>query len=164
MICSFGINRAVSPDSLSRYERVGKQPLPGDHGGTKEMFGYGFLVGYRTFLSVCPRLVKETGGLEFPEASNVEAENVIVYRGGLDIKHYFNPDPSQDEIMAYFTSSPNHRRVITQRFLGQVVGQDQECLETVRNNFWAAADTTWENLGDNCEESNALPASGLKGW
>lgn len=164
MICSFGINRAVSPDSLSRYERVGDEPLPGDAGGTKEMFGYGFLVGYRTFLSVCPQLTEETGGLEFPDASNIEAENVIVYRGGLDIKHYFNPDSSQDEIMAYFTSSPNHRRVITHKFLGQVLGQDQECLQNVLNNFWNAADTTWESLGDNCEESNGLSASGLTGW
>ncbi len=164
MICSFGINRATDPDSLSRYDRVKNEPLPGDSGGTKEAFGYGFLVGYRTFLSVCPYLIEQTGRLEFPDASDIDAENVIVFRGGLDIKHYFNQDESQDEIMGYFTDSPEHRRVITQKFLGQQVGQDQECLSTVRNNFWNAADTTNQSLGDDCEESNDLSASGLKGW
>ena len=164
MICSFGINRATDPDSLSRYDRVKNEPLPGDSGGTKEAFGYGFLVSYRTFLSVCPQLIEQTGRLEFPDASDIDAENVIVFRGGLDIKHYFNQDESQDEIMGYFTDSPDHRRVITQKFLGQRVGQDQECLSTVLDNFWNADDTTNQSLGDNCEESNDLSASGLKGW
>ena len=164
MICSFGINRAASPDSLSRYDAVKEEELPGDSGGTKEMFGYGFLVSYKTFLSVCPQLIEQTGRLELPDASDIEAKNVIVYRGGLDIKHYFNSDPSQDEIMAYFTGSPNHRRVITHKFLGQEVGQDYECLKTIRRNFWNAADTTNESLGDDCEGSNSLSASGLAGW
>ena len=165
MICSFGINRAADPDSLSRYDAVKMEELPGDSGGTKEMFGYGFLVGYKTFLRVCPQLIEQTGGLELPDASDIEAENVIVYRGGLDIKHYFNPDPSrQDEIMAYFKSLPNHRRVITHKFLGQELGQDYECLKTIRRNFWNAADITDESLGDDCEESNDLSASGLAGW
>jgi len=166
MICSFGINRATTtnPDSLSYYDMVKDQKLPGDSGGTKEMFGYGFLVGYKTFLSICPQLIEQTGRLELPDASEVEAENVIVYRGGLDIKHYFNPDSSQDEIMAYFTSSPGHRRVITQKFLGQRVGEDRDCLLTIRRNFWNADDTTNQSLGDDCEESNGLPASELAGW
>ena len=164
MICSFGINRATDPDSLSHYEMVKMEELPGDSGGTKEAFGYGFLVGYRTFLSVCPQLIEQTGRLEFPDASDIDAENVIVFRGGLDIKHYFNQDESQDEIMGYFTDSPGHRRVITQKFLGQRVGQDQECLSTVLDNFWNADDTTNQSLGDDCEESNDLSASGLAGW
>ena len=164
MICSFGINRATDPDSLSRYDRVKNEPLPKDSGGTKEAFGYGFLVGYRTFLSVCPQLIEQTGRLEFPDVSDIDAENVIVFRGGLDIKHYFNQDESQDEIMGYFTNSPDHRRVITQKFLGQQVGQNQECLSTVLDHFWSAADTTNQSLGDDCEESNDLSASGLKGW
>lgn len=164
MICSFGINRATDPDSLSRYDSVKNEPLPKDRGGNKEAFGYGFLASYRTFLSVCPQLTEQTGALEFPDASDIEAENVIVFRGGLDIKHYFNPDPSQDEIMAYFTSSPNHRRVITHRFLAQREGQDRKCLETILKNFWKAADTTDQSLGDDCEESNDLSASGLSGW
>ena len=111
-----------------------------------------------------PQLIDQTGRLELPDASDIEAENVIVYRGGLDIKHYFNPDPSQDEIMAYFTSSPNHRRVITHKFLGQRQGQDQKCLETILRKFWNATDATNQNLGDDCEESNDLSASGLAGW
>ncbi len=164
MICSFGINRADNPDSLDHYNDVKAEELPGDREGTKEMFGYGFLVGYKTFLSVCPQLTEQTGRLELPDASDIDAANVIVYRGGLDIKHYFNPDPSQDEIMAYFTSSPNHRRVITHEFLGQRLGQDQECLETIFRNFWGATDTTNRGLGDDCEESNDLPASQLAGW
>ena len=164
MICSFGINRATDPDSLFRYDRVKDEPLPGDSGGTKEAFGYGFLVGYRTFLSVCPQLIEQTGRLEFPDASDIDAENVIVFRGGLDIKHYFNQDESQDEIMGYFTDSPDHRRVITQKFLAQATGQDGECMLTIRNNFWNAADTTNQSLGDDCEESNNLSASGLAGW
>ena len=164
MICSFGINRATNRDSLSHFDMVKREELPGDGGGRKEAFGYGFLVSYRTFLRVCPQLIEQTGRLELPDVSDIEAENVVVYRGGLDIKHYFNQDPSQDEIMAYFTDSSDHRRVITHRFLGQAVGQDEECLKTIRNNFWAAADTTWESLGDNCEESNSLSASGLAGW
>lgn len=165
MICSFGINRAADPDSLDHYNMVKTQELPRDSGGTKEAFGYGFLLGYKTFLSVCPQLVEQTGGLELPDASDIEAANVIVYRGGLDIKHYFNPDPSQDdEIMAYFTSSPGHRRVITHRFLGQQLGQDQECLETIFRNFWKASDTSNQSLGDDCEESNGFSASELRGW
>lgn len=164
MICSFSINRATDPDSLSHYDMVKTEELPRDNGGTKETFGYGFLVGYRTFLNVCPQLIEQTGRLELPDASDIEAENVIVYRGGLDIKHYFNPDPNQDEIMAYFTSSPNHRRVITHRFLSQQLGQDQECLKTIFRNFWSATDTTNQSLGDDCEESNSLSASGLSGW
>lgn len=164
MICSFGINRATSPDSLSHYDAVKTEELPGDSGGTKETFGYGFLVGYRTFLSVCPRLIEQTGRLELPDASDIEAQNVIVFRGGLDIKHYFNQNQSQDEIMGYFTDSPDHRRVITQRFLAQGTGQDEECLRTIRKNFWNAADTTNQSLGDNCEESNSWSASGLAGW
>ena len=164
MICSFGINRATDPDSLSRYDRVKNEPLPKDSGGTKEAFGYGFLVGYRTFLSVCPQLIEQTGRLEFPDASDIDAENVVVFRGGLDIKHYFNPDPGQDEIMAYFSRSPDHRRVITQKFFAQGTGQDNACMRTVRNNFWKAADTANRSLGDDCEESNGLSASGLKGW
>ena len=164
MICSFGINRATSPDSLSRYNEVKGEELSGDTGGTKEMFGYGFLVAYRTFLRVCPQLIEQTGRLELPDASDIEAKNVIVYRGGLDIKHYFNPDPSQDEIMAYFTSSQDHRRVITHKFLGQQLGEDQECLKTIFRNFWNATDTTIESLGDDCEESNDLSASKLAGW
>ena len=164
MICSFGINRATSPDSLSHFNIVKAEELPGDSGGTKETFGYGFLVGYKTFLSVCPQLIEQTGRLEFPDASDIDAENVIVFRGGLDIKHYFNQDQSQDEIMGYFTDSPDHRRVITQKFLAQAVGQDGECMLTIRNNFWKAADTTNQSLGDDCEESNNLSASGLAGW
>lgn len=164
MICSFGMNRAENPDSLSLYDRVKDEELPGDSGGSKEAFGYGFLVSYKTYLSVCPQLVQETGMLELPEVSAVEAENVIVYRGGLDIKHYFNQDPDRDEIMAYFSDSPGHRRVITHRFLGQAVGEDAECLQTVLRKFWNAADTTEQSLGDNCEESNDFPASKLSGW
>ena len=163
MICSFGINRATEPDSLSHYDAVKTEKLPGDSGGTKETFGYGFLVGYKTFLRVCPRLIEQTGRLELPDVSDIEAKNVIVYRGGLDIKHYFNPDPRQDEIMAYFTtSSPGHRRVITHKFLGQREGQDGECLLTILEKFWNAADTT--DLGDDCEESNDFSASELAGW
>ena len=164
MICSFGINRATSPDSEFRYNEVKAEELPGDPGGTKETFGYGFLVGYKTFLSVCPQLIEQTGRLELPDASGIEAENVIVFRGGLDIKHYFNQDPSQDEIMAYFTDSPGHRLVVTQKFLGQRQGEDQECLKTILDNFWNADDTTNQSLGDNCEKSNSLSASGLAGW
>ena len=164
MICSFGINRATSPDSLSHYDEVKKEKLPGDTGGTKETFGYGFLVGYKTLLRVCPQLIEQTGRLELPDASGIEAENVIVFRGGLDIKHYFNQDPSQDEIMAYFTDSPGHRLVVTQKFLGQRQGQDQECLKTILDNFWNVADTTNQSLGDDCEESNSLSASELAGW
>lgn len=164
MICSFGINRAENPDSLSYYDKVKREPLPGDAGGTKEMMGYGFLISYKTYLSICPQLVQETGGLKLPVVSNIEAENVIVYRGGLDIKHYFNQDPNKDEIMAYFTDSQNHRRVITHKFLSQVIGQDSECLQTIRKNFWNAPDTTLESLGDDCEETNSLTASGLEGW
>ena len=164
MICSFGINRATDPDSLSRYDRLKNEPLPKDSGGTKETFGYGFLVGYRTFLSVCPQLIEQTGRLEFPDASDIDAENVIVFRGGLDIKHYFSQNPNQDEIMGYFTDSPGHRRVITQKFLGQRVGQDEKCLSTILDNFWNATDTTNQSLGDDCEESNGLSASGLAGW
>ena len=164
MICSFGINRATDPDSLSRYDRVKNEPLPKDSGGTKEAFGYGFLVGYRTFLSVCPQLIEQTGRLEFPDASDIDAENVVVFRGGLDIKHYFNLDPGQDEIMAYFSRSPDHRRVITQKFFAQGTGQDNACMQTVRSNFWKAADTANRSLGDDCEESNSLSASELAGW
>ena len=164
MICSFGINRATNPDSLSHYNVVKTEELPGDSGGTKETFGYGFLVGYRTFLSVCPQLIEQTGRLELPDVSGIEAENVIVFRGGLDIKHYFSQNPNQDEIMGYFTDSPGHRRVITQNFLGQQVGQDKECLSTILDNFWNATDTTNQSLGDDCEESNSLSASGLAGW
>ncbi|MDE0159336.1 MAG: hypothetical protein OXI02_00425 [Candidatus Dadabacteria bacterium] len=164
MICSFGINRAEDPDSLSRYDEVGNEELPGDNGGTKEAFGYGFLVGYKTYLSVCPHLVEQTGRIALPRVSGIEAENVIVYRGGLDIKHYFSPDPRQDEIMAYFSGSPDHRLVITHRFLGQEVGEDSECLRKVLGNFWDADDTTDVSLGDDCEESNDFPASELSGW
>ena len=164
MICSFGINRATSPDSLSHFNIVKAEELPGDSGGTKETFGYGFLVGYKTFLSVCPQLIEQTGRLEFPDASDIDAENVIVFRGGLDIKHYFNQDESQDEIMGYFTDSPDHRRVITQKFLAQAAGQDGECMPTIRKNFWNVDDTTNQSLGDDCEESNDLSASGLAGW
>lgn len=162
MICSFSVNRVTSPDSLSRFDMVKSEALPGDPGGTKETFGYGFLVSYRTFLSVCPRLIGQTGRLELPNVSGIDAENVIVFRGGLDIKHQFNQ--AQDEIMGYFTSSANHRRVITQKFLAQAAGQDEECMSTVRNNFWNADDTTDQSLGDDCEESNSLTASGLEGW
>ncbi|MXZ12865.1 MAG: hypothetical protein F4Y78_02450 [Candidatus Dadabacteria bacterium] len=164
MICSFGINRATSPDSLSRYNAVKVEELPGDSGGTKETFGYGFLVGYKTFLSVCPKLIEQTGRLELPDVSGIGAENVIVFRGELDVKHYFEQDSTQDEIMAYFTASSGHRRVITQKFLAQNSGQDRKCMLTIRQNFWSAADTTDESLGDDCEESNSLPASGLSGW
>lgn len=164
MICSFGMNRAEDPDSLSHYDKVKDEELPGDSGGTKEAFGYGFLVSYKTYLSVCPQLVQETGRLELPVVSGVEAQNVIVYRGGLDIKHYFSQDPQQDEIMAYFQDSPGHRLVITHRFLGQQVGEDSGCLQTVLGNFWNAGDTTEQSLGDNCEESNNLSASELSGW
>ena len=164
MICSFSINRVAKPDSLPHYNVVKTEELPGDSGGTKEMFGYGFLVGYKTFLSVCPQLIEQTGRLELPDVSGIEAENVIVFRGGLDIKHYFNQDESRDEIMNYFADSPGHRRVITQRFLSQADGQDQGCMETIRRNFWNAPDTTDQSLGDDCEESNSLSASGLFGW
>ena len=164
MICSFGINRATSPDSLSHFNILKAEELPGDSGGTKETFGYGFLVGYKTFLSVCPQLIEQTGRLELPDVSGIEAENVIVFRGGLDIKHYFDQDPTQDEIMGYFTDSPDHRRVITQRFLAQGTGQDEGCLRTIRENFWNADDTANQSLGDNCEESNGFSASGLAGW
>ena len=164
MICSFGINRATDPDSLSRYDRVKNEPLPKDSGGTKEAFGYGFLVGYKTFLSVCPQLIEQTGRLELPDVSGIGAENVIVFRGGLDIKHYFEQDSAQDKIMAYFTASSGHRRVITQKFLAQNSGQDWKCMLTVRRNFWSAADITNQSLGDDCEESNSLSASGLSGW
>ena len=164
MICSFGINRATDPDSLSRYDRVKNEPLPKDSGGTKEAFGYGFLVGYKTFLSVCPQLIEQTGRLELPDVSGIGAENVIVFRGGLDIKHYFEQDSARDKIMAYFTASSGHRRVITQKFLAQNSGQDRKCMLTVRRNFWSAADTTNQSLGDDCEESNSLSASGLSGW
>ena len=164
MICSFGINRATSPDSLSHFNVVKDEELPGDSGGTKETFGYGFLVGYKTFLSVCPRLIEQTGRLELPDVSGIEAKNVIVFRGGLDIKHYFDQDPTQDEIMGYFTDSPGHRRVITQKFLAQAHGQDGECMPTIRQNFWNATNTTNQSLGDNCEGSNGLSASGLEGW
>lgn len=164
MICSFGINRADDPDSLSRYEKVEDMELPGDSGGTKDAFGYGFLVSYKTYLSVCPKLIEETGGLRLPEVSGVEAENVIVYRGGLDIKHYFNQDPDRDEIMAYFSDSPGHRRIITHRFLGQAAGQDSGCLGEIQKKFWRADDTTEQSLGDNCEESNDFTASELSGW
>ena len=164
MICSFGMNRAEDPDSISRYDKVKDEELPGDSGGTKETFGYGFLVSYKTYLSVCPQLVQQTGMLELPRVSGVQAENVIVYRGGLDIKHYFSSDPREDEIMAYFSDSPGHRRVITHRFLGQALGQDSGCLQEVRKNFWDADDTTDGSLDDNCEESNDLTASGLSGW
>jgi len=164
MICSFGMNRATDPDSFSLYDAVKREKLPGDSDGTKEVFGYGFLVGYKTFLSVCPQLIEQTGRLELPDVSGIDAENVIVFRGGLDIKHAFNQDPNQDEIMAYFTNSPRHRRVITQKFLAQLTGQDAECMETIRRNFWNATDTTNQSLGDDCEESNSLSASGLAGW
>ena len=164
MICSFGINRADNPDSLSHYDEVKREQLLGDADGTKEMLGYGFLVSYKTYLSICPQLVQETGGLKLPDVSNIKAENVIVYRGGLDIKHYFNQDPNEDEIMAYFTDSRNHRRVITHKFLSQVRGQDSACLHTIRKKFWSVKDTTVESLGDDCEESNSLSASGLAGW
>lgn len=164
MICSFGINRAADPDSISRYDVVKTEELPGDSGGTKETFGYGFLVGYKTFLSVCPQLIEQTGRLELPEVSGIDAKNVIVFRGELDIKHYFSQNPNQDQIMAYFTNSSNHRRVITQKFLAQNSGQDSKCLLTIRQNFWNADDTTNQSLGDNCEESNSLSASGLAGW
>ncbi|MCY4262267.1 MAG: hypothetical protein OXC97_02995, partial [Candidatus Dadabacteria bacterium] len=122
MICSFGINRSEDPDSLSLYDQVGNQELPGDSDGMKSAFGYGFLVSYKTYLTVCPQLKEQTGGLQLPKVSDIEAQNVIVYRGGLDIKHYFSEDPQQDEIMAYFSDSVNHRRVITHRFLGQQLG------------------------------------------
>ncbi len=165
MICSFGINRAEDSDSLSRYDRVKDEKLPRDSGGTKETFGYGFLVSYKTYLSVCPELSEQTGGLKLPEVSGVEAENVIVYRGGLDIKHYFSSDlEQQDEIMAYFSDSPDHRKVITHRFLGQALGEDSGCLQTVRQNFWNAKDTTDSSLGDDCEETNGFTASELSGW
>ncbi len=166
MICSFGINRdrAANPDSLSYYGMVKTEELPEDSGGMKETFGYGFLVGYKTFLSVCPQLIEQTGRLELPDVSGIDAENVIVFRGGLDVKHYFDQNPSRDEIMDYFTSSPGHRRVITQRFLAQATGQDGECMPTIRQNFWNAANTTNESLDDDCEESNILSASGLAGW
>ena len=164
MICSFGINRADDPDSLSRYDKVKDEELPGDSGGTKDAFGYGFLVTYKTYLSICPQLAEQTGSLELPVVSGVEAQNVIVYRGGLDIKHYFSSDPQDDEIMAYFQGFPGHRLVITHRFLGQVLGEDSKCLRTVRENFWKAGDTTEQSLGDNCEESNHLSASELSGW
>ena len=164
MICSFGMNRVTNPDSLSYYDMVKMEELPGDSDGTKEAFGYGFLIGYRTFLSVCPKLIEQTGRLELPDVSGIEAENVIVFRGGLDIKHYFSQDENQDEIIGYFTDSPGHRRVITQEFLGQQVGQDEKCLSTILDNFWNATDTTNRSLGDDCEESNSLSASGLAGW
>ena len=166
MICSFGINRVSSPDSLSYFDKVKAQELPGDSGGTKESFGYGFLVSYKTYLAVCPQLAEQTGGLPFPDVpkAGVEAENVVVFRGELDIKHYFEPNPEDDEIMAYFTSSPGHRRVITQKFFGQVEGQDRGCMHAILRNFWSAPDTSDGSLGDDCEESNSLTASGLDGW
>lgn len=164
MICSFGINRADDPDSLFRYGEAEKEELPGDSDGSKEAFGYGFLVSYKTYLSVCPQLVEQTGEIALPQVSGIEAENVIVYRGGLDIKHDFSLKPQQDEIMAYFSDSPGHRLVITHRFLGQGTGEDSECLQTVRRNFWDADDTTEASLGDNCEESKGFPASRLSGW
>ena len=168
MICSFGINRATNPDSTNRFNQVKAQQLmedtSSDASNRKATYGYGFLITYQSFLTLCPQLRNETGALLRPQPSNIHAQNVIVYYGGLDIKH---DRADADEMVGYFSSDKAH--LINHTYLAQGGGEDRHCLSTVRNNLWAVNTTlTSANrnslLGDNCEESNSNTASALSGW
>ena len=162
MICSWGINR-INGDTTALYNARKSEPLTNDSGGTKEMIGYGFLISYKSLLSICPQLSAVGDRLSVPAPRNIKAANVIIYRGGLDVKHVYTPDPNMDEYYTIFSDATN-KRVIDHTFLAQGRGEDFECKDNIRTSFWSAVDVDDAALGDTCEESNTKTASQLTGW
>ena len=170
MICSFGINRNDSPDSNGNYTAVGNEQLSEDTSSDtqnrKLTYGYGFLPQYKTFLDLCPKLVNETGGLTTPSVSNIDALNVIIYYGGLDVKH---TRADAEEMQSYFV--PGKAHIINHRYLDVGAGEDNACSATAIRNFWdetstitGSVSTVKVALGDGCEDTNSATASGLTGW
>ena len=148
-ICSFAFNRTNQPDSSARYDSELMRPA-----NLGNAYGYGFLLAYRTFASICPQLAEV---LDKPTAPSINrriaANKVILFIGGLDVKH---EERASRELADYF----KERQIIRQKYLGQRLGQDSDCIENIAHQFWI----TPNDLGDDCEASNTFTASQLSGW
>ncbi len=182
MICSFGINRATDPDTLANYNKefaVELNTVTGYEGltagtYTKGTLAYGFLILYNQYLSICPQVTAQSGGLVVPKGgsaiSNIPANNVIIFVGGLDVKHDL---ADAQEMEKYFQSDRVH--LINQKYLGQATGEDHSCLPRITDNLWeqdapltagtpSAPGTLFTALDDDCTATNSATASGLTGW
>ncbi len=146
MLCNFGVNRAENPDSTDTFNRVLSNPM-------YSPFKYGFLVFYRAFLDFCPRIQNITGINNVPKPRNVNANRVLLYYGGLDVKHSYEDG---DELMKYFNSSTKIK-YIQDYNLSQRTGPMQalNCYDPIVSTFWRT------NNFPTCERNNLLTVSSL---
>ena len=147
MICTFGINRNEIADSTKVLDNLLKDP-------NYSTFKYGFLVAYRVFLDFCPQIINITGLSSIPKPRNVNANRVLIYSGGLDIKHSYE---DADEIASYFSSGTNIKN-LKHKYLTQDTGPlvDRNCFRKVINDFWKP-----NSDFPNCDSTNSLTVSSL---
>ena len=81
-ICSAYISRRDG-DSQSRFDTAKAKT-------SNDPYWYGFLIGYRVFLDICPQLAGNlTTGISIPSSSlNVSVEALVQYGAGADEKHH----------------------------------------------------------------------------
>ena len=147
MICSFGFHRKTNPDSRHKLDQVLAQD-------EYSIYPYGFLMSYRDFTDFCPKLLGIFPRLSVPTITGVDANKVIVFFGGLDIKHTL---ADAREMVSYFKAGK--ATLVYQKYLSQGVGQNSDCPRDLEQAFWEDPDTTIE-----CEKQNDYTASQLDGW
>ena len=147
MICSFAFFRNQGADSLTKLNNIlaNNQYAP---------YPYGFLMSYRKFLNLCPQLSSLFLKLSVPTVNDVDANKVLVFFGGLDVKHTLG---DAMEMISYFKTGK--ATLIQQKYLGQGGGQDKDCSPDLIDKFWEAPDTDIP-----CEDTNNYTASQLDGW
>ena len=91
-ICSAYINRQ-NGDSWSRFNAEKAKDA-------NDPYWYGFLIGYRVFLDICPQLSGNlTNGIVVPgDSLNVKVEALVQYGAGTDEKHH---QADMDEMASY---------------------------------------------------------------
>ena len=147
MICSFAFYRNQDPDSLTKLNNILSDNM-------YSPYPYGFLMAYRKFLNLCPKLSSLFSKRSVPTVTGVDANKVLVFFGGLDVKHTLG---DANEMVSYFKKEKT--TLIQQKYTGQGGGQNGHCASSVRDKFWEKPDT---NIP--CEDTNNYTASQFDGW
>ena len=124
-ICSAYINRR-NGDSQTRFN--GEKAK-----SSNDPYWYGFLIGYRSFLKICPQIASNlTTGIAIPDGNSldVRVEAFVQYGAGIDEKHH---EVDIEEMASYIHSSSVIKSVyMVDHVQGGSGKSNASCLEELK--------------------------------